>query len=418
MQSFLLKTAMVHLGFWQTMNTLVFSFLCSVVMTFLIVHSSDFHLHLSADHDLLGVQKFHEIPVPRVGGLGIFLALLCSGIWLWVSNSPTLHFFLLLLIPSSLAFSAGLVEDLTKRVRVLTRLLVTMLSALLGAFLFGASLRTFGVAPIDALLSISYVSLPFTMVAVGGVANAVNLIDGFNGLSGFVSVTALLALALVAYLAGDQMIYTVALIFAGAVAGFLVWNFPHAKIFLGDGGAYLVGFVIAELSVLLNERNHTVSVLFPLLLMIYPIFETVFTIYRRICIRGVSPGMPDALHLHQLINKRLVRWNVRSKTGHFRSRGNAMTSPYLWALHSLAAIPAIFFWNNSLLLAVSIALYMLLYMWLYSRIVCFRTPQWLLLRRRVASGPELTAPSSTMRDAPSTPVSSQRDVVADEALFH
>lgn len=368
------------------MKILILSFFCSVVATFLIVRGSRFHLHLSADHDLFGVQKSHEFPVPRIGGAGIFIAMLGAGIGLWATGSQDLHFYLLLLVPSSLVFLVGFVEDLTKCVSVLTRLAITMFSALLGAYLLGAALRTFDIARIDALLSINYISLPLTMIAVGGVANAVNLIDGFNGLSGFVSIVALLALGLVAYLVGDRTIFTVAMIFSGAVGGFLVWNFPCAKIFLGDGGAYLVGFVIAELSVLLNERNPAVSVLFPLLLMVYPIFETVFTIYRRKFISGVSPGLPDALHLHQIIHKRLVRWNVGGKTAHFRSRGNARTSPYLWVLHVLAVVPAICFWNNSLALLAFIVLYVLTYLWLYWRIVCFRTPQWLLVRKNPASG--------------------------------
>lgn len=356
------------------MTFFALSFLCALFITFLVVHLRDFHFHLSADHDLDGVQKMHEVAVPRIGGVGIFLALACSAVFLWVSGSPHLQFFLLFLVPASLIFAVGLLEDLTKRVSVRVRLSAAMLAALAGCFLLDSTVRTFGIDAIDTLFQINLVSIVFTMVAVAGVSNAVNLIDGFNGLSGMVTLVALLALSLVAYLTGDQIIFMIALTTAGGVAGFLVWNYPNAKIFLGDGGAYLIGFVIAELSVLLNERNPEVSVLFPLLLMIYPIFETLFTIYRRKFIQGRSPGAPDALHLHQIINKRLVRWSTTCKQGPLRSRGNSMTSPYLWILSAMATVPAVVFWNNSAMLAAFIVLFAVSYVWMYSRLVKFKTP--------------------------------------------
>jgi UDP-GlcNAc:undecaprenyl-phosphate GlcNAc-1-phosphate transferase len=357
----------------------VLSLFCSGLITFLLVRFKHLHSHLSADHDLLGVQKFHAIPVPRIGGVGIFSSLLLSALLLALMKSPHFDFVLLFLLPSSLVFAIGLLEDLTKRVSVAVRLIVTMFAALIGCVLLNATVRTFGIPIIDTLFQINLIALVFTVVAVAGVANAVNLIDGFNGLSGFICMTALLALGAVAYMVGDELVSTLALASAGAVAGFLVWNYPNAKIFLGDGGAYLVGFVIAELSVLLHERNAQVSILFPLLLMIYPIFETLFSIYRRKFVRGHSPSAPDAMHLHQMINKRLVRWRVASGSGSIRSRGNAMTSPFLWILNLLAATPAVIFWNNTLILSTFIALFLLSYIWIYASIVRFRTPRLLML---------------------------------------
>lgn len=356
------------------MKFFALSFFCAAFITFWVVHLRDFHFHLSADHDLAGVQKMHEVAVPRVGGIGIFLALVCSAVVLWAIDSPHQRFFLLFLVPASLIFGVGLLEDLTKRVSVRVRLSAAMLAALTGSALLNITVRNFGIDVLDTLFQINFIALVFTMVAVAGVSNAVNLIDGFNGLSGVVTLVALLALGMVAYLAGDILVCTIALATAGGVAGFLVWNYPNAKIFLGDGGAYLVGFVIAELSVMLRERNPDVSVLFPLLLMIYPIFETLFTIYRRKFIQGQSPGAPDALHLHQIINKRLVRWRTEGKPGALRSRGNAKTSPYLWVLSTMATVPAVLFWNNSALLAVFILLFALSYVWVYSRLVKFKTP--------------------------------------------
>jgi hypothetical protein len=115
-----------------------------------------------------------------------------------------------------------------------------------------------------------------TVFAVAGVANSINIIDGFNGLASMCCVLILLCLAYVGFQVDDLLVAWLALAGVGAVLGFFVWNFPAGLIFLGDGGAYFMGFYLAEVAILLLHRNPTVSPMFPLLLCIYPVFETVF----------------------------------------------------------------------------------------------------------------------------------------------
>ncbi|MDE2299010.1 MAG: glycosyl transferase, partial [Burkholderiales bacterium] len=178
-------------------------------------------------------------------------------------------------------------------------------------------------------------------------------------------------------------IFTAALITAGAVLGFFVWNFPAGLIFLGDGGAYLLGFVLAELCVLLIERNPTVSPIFTLLLCAYPIFETIFTIYRRKVVRGVATAEPDGIHLHTLIHRRLIRWTLADNHERRRlTRRNSMTSPYLWLLCLTSVIPSVLWWHSTAVLSWFLLLFVLLYVWLYRRIVRFKTPKWLIFRRQ------------------------------------
>jgi UDP-N-acetylmuramyl pentapeptide phosphotransferase/UDP-N-acetylglucosamine-1-phosphate transferase len=167
----------------------------------------------------------------------------------------------------------------------------------------------------------------------------------------------------------------------GALAGFLVWNYPRGLIFLGDGGAYLIGFWIAELSVLLTARHPEVSKWFPLLLCFYPIFETLFTIYRRVILKRVHPGMPDASHLHQLIYMRIVRWSLGNNDDELKSQRNAMTSPYLWVLATLSVIPAILFWRDHMVLKGFAALFAVTYIWIYWSIVRFNIPNWMSRKR-------------------------------------
>src|SRR5450432_442468 len=124
-------------------------------------------------------------------------------------------------------------------------------------------------------------AIALTLLCVTGVANAINIIDGFNGLASMCVMMMMLGIAYVAFQTGDEFIASTALIAAGSVLGFFVWNFPAGLIFLGDGGAYFLGFFIAEVSILLVNRNASVSPIFPVLLCAYPIFETIFSIYRK-----------------------------------------------------------------------------------------------------------------------------------------
>ena len=153
----------------------------------------------------------------------------------------------------------------------------------------------------------------------------------------------LLCLAYVGFQVDDLLVAWLALAGVGAVLGFFVWNFPAGLIFLGDGGAYFLGFYIAELAILLLHRNPTVSPMFPLLLCIYPVFETVFSIYRRRFLRAMPPSMPDGIHLHSLIYRRVMRWAVGNRSAKALTRRNSMTSPYLWLLcmlrgHAVGAV--------------------------------------------------------------------------------
>ena len=161
------------------------------------------------------------------------------------------------------------------------------------------------------------------MLTVAGIANAVNIIDGFNGLASMCAVLMLISIGYVAFQVGDLAVMYMAAIGVGAVLGFFVWNFPLGLIFLGDGGAYFLGFFVAELAILLLHRNPGVSPMFPLLVCIYPVFETVFSIYRRVMLRGQPAGMPDGIHLHSLIYRRVMRWAIGSRSKRSRRVGRS-----------------------------------------------------------------------------------------------
>lgn len=359
------------------MQVLALSFFVSALVTAWVVHVSRGGAGFMLDHDVSGPQKFHAHPVPRVGGIGIVVALTCSCGFLLLAHPQFGRFAVLLMACAVPAFVAGLVEDFTKLVSPGKRLLATVISAALAFWLLDARITRSDIPGLDPLLQYGFIALAVTLLAVAGIANSVNIIDGFNGLASMCVVIMLAALAYVAFQAGDPLVGELALAGVGAVLGFFLWNFPLGLIFLGDGGAYFLGFLVAELSILLLVRNAGVSPLFPLLVCIYPVFETLFSVYRRRYVRALPASMPDGIHLHSLIYRRLLRWAVGDRSAKALTRRNSMTSPFLWALCMLPVVPAVLFYQDTVILAGLLGLFALSYMLLYRRIVRFRAPRWL-----------------------------------------
>jgi UDP-N-acetylmuramyl pentapeptide phosphotransferase/UDP-N-acetylglucosamine-1-phosphate transferase len=340
--------------------------LTSVFVGHLIVRYEALHANWSYDPVKTGPQKFHSTPTPRIGGLGIMAGLLVTGAALLaIEQSASSEQLGYLLVASLPAFAGGITEDATKNVAVLTRLLLTMLAAAFGVWLLGAVIPRLDIPGFDTLLKWAPFAIAFTMFAVGGVANSINIIDGYNGLAGGHAVIVLAAIAYVSAVVGDTFLFTAALAMVGALLGFLVWNYPKGKIFLGDGGAYLLGFWLAELSVLLVARHPEVSPWFPMLLLVYPIFETLFSMYRRRIVLGLSPGQPDRFHMHQVIYACLRKKPAASDDPAQMTRRNSNVALYCWLMSLACAVPALFFWKSTLWLVsaslVFCAAYVLIY---------------------------------------------------------
>ena len=282
--------------------------------------------------------------------------------------------WLLALLPAA---AGGVAEDLTQRLAVRYRLALTGISGVLAVAMLDLTVPRLGLPWLDALLiTAPWLGWAIAVVAVMGLPHAFNIIDGYNGLSGMVALIICLAMAHVALQVGDRSLAALLVCTAAATGGFLVWNYPRGVLFAGDGGAYVWGVVIALASISLVQRNAEVSPWFPLLLLIYPVWETLFSIYRKLA-RGVSPGVADALHFHQLIYRRIVR---RVFPGDDAARRmlmrNNRTSPYLWAFTVLTVVPAVLFWRSTPWLMAFCALFVVTYVVAYLSIVRFKVPGW------------------------------------------
>lgn len=329
-------------------------------------------------------QRFHWGEVPRLGGVAL-LAGLCAG-WLFgaaqtLGGDPgslrlgtEILRWLVALLPAVLC---GIFEDMTQRLKVVWRLAMTLASGVLALWLLGLNVPRLGLPWVDALLlSAPWLGMGIVLLAVAGLPHAFNIIDGYNGLAGMVALVISLALAHVCLQVGDRHLAAIVVCLAGATAGFLIWNYPRGLLFAGDGGAYLWGGVVALASLALVQRHPQVSPWFPALLLIYPVWETVFSIYRKLA-RGESPGMADALHFHQLIYRRIVRSVLLEDEARRMLRRNNRTAPYLWAFTMLSVVPAVLFWNNTPVLLAVCLLFCVTYVAAYVAIVRFQVPDWL-----------------------------------------
>ncbi|HEY7803677.1 MAG TPA: glycosyltransferase [Orrella sp.] len=343
--------------------------LASLALTTLVVVTQRWHLVLTSD-SIDGIQKVHAGHTPRIGGLGIYLAL-----WVGVGLVDDGHVQLLklLLLAALPALLFGLAEDMTKRVGIKARLLATMASGVLAWWLTGYALWSLDIPLIDALLSHSPIAVIFTAFAVGGVANAINLIDGFNGLASGTLLICLAGLGVLAGTQGDLELVRITILIGAATLGFFLLNFPFGKIFLGDGGAYMLGFMLAWTAVMVAMRHpDTISPAAVLLICSYPVLETVFSMVRR-ARRGQSVDQPDRSHLHSLVYRRIVPKLVRR--GYAQRLGflsNSATSPVLWLFACAPVVAGVLLRDNTTACWAVLVVMAIAYDAIYRRLSSFR----------------------------------------------
>lgn len=289
------------------------AFLVSALVCYALHRSRHWHGRWSADTPASGPQKLHDQAVPRVGGVAIFTAISFSLFSAKFSSPFGEAIGTPLAISAALAvpFLAGFYEDITKSIGVVARLLATFVAAAIAFYCCDAKIVRFDMPLLDSTLKYStFAPLAFTMFCVGGVAHAFNLADGLNGLLAGLGIVGCAVITYVARAQDDTFIYVFAVIVMAAISGFLLFNFPRARLFAGDCGAYLIGTTIALLAMLVVARNPSVSPWIAFAAVLYPFTDTTFTIIRRIVDR--KPVMqPDAKHLHSLLARALESNAVR-----------------------------------------------------------------------------------------------------------
>jgi UDP-N-acetylmuramyl pentapeptide phosphotransferase/UDP-N-acetylglucosamine-1-phosphate transferase len=317
--------------------------LCSFLLALMLVATRKAHGRFTMD--LPGaVQKFHKDPTPRVGGIAIYLGLAAALFMAPEGGAKTILATLLIAGLPALVF--GLLEDLTGQVGVTLRLLATTASGALACLIGGVALTRLGLPWLDPLLAVAPLAIAFTALAVGGVANAINIIDGFHGLASGAVILALLGLTTIAARVGDTPLVLACLTLAAAVTGFWLVNFPLGRLFLGDGGAYFSGFALAWIAVLLPMRNAEVSPWASLMVCAYPITEVIYSMLRRRRM-GQPIGHPDNAHLHSLVAIKLVQRRLPLIRLTLKS---ATVSALMWIHVAVTGALAVTFYRQTFLL--------------------------------------------------------------------
>ncbi len=328
-----------------------------------------------------GVQELHVLPTSRLGGTVLFAAFLIVLAVARLVDYTALAAVLPLALAAIPVVVVGLLEDVTRRIRPRYRMLAAIVSAAVASFYAGGVVPRLDLPFVDTLLQYAWFVLPLTWFMVAGACNAINLIDGVHGLAGGIALMMFGGIALAAGWSEDAQIFAEALAMAGVIAGFLAWNYPHGRVFMGDAGAYFIGFMYAELSIRLITRNHEVSAWYVIMLAGYPIVDTLFSMYRRGVLRGRKLMSPDALHLHSLLFRRVAMSIARRRDDANLQHANARVAPWLWLHGALCFALAVAFHDNTPALLGGVFVYAAFYVHRYRTLVRFGRGR----RRKVAA---------------------------------
>lgn len=249
--------------------------------------------------DAPDARKVHKRPVPRIGGLGIYLAFLASMLVVlsYVPIDQEVSFELEgLMVGGTLIVALGLVDDYTN-LPAKVKLVGQIVAA--AVLVIGFDVRIdFITDPFGDYLFLEWLAIPATLFWIVGLTNTVNLIDGLDGLAAGVATIASVTIFLVALQQGIMFVAVFTAAIAGAALGFLYYNFNPARIFMGDSGSMFLGYMLAGISVIGAVKSAaTIALIVPILALGLPILDTTFAIVRRYR-GGVPIFKPDKGHLH------------------------------------------------------------------------------------------------------------------------
>lgn len=269
---------------------LVLAFVASVVFTPFVKRLA----YRIGAVDRPNYRKVHARIMPRLGGLAIYLSFILT----YLVYRPDGEFDKALLIGATIIIITGMLDDMleiTAKAKILGQL-----SAAAVIVVFGDIQVEFINLPFGGTLEFSYFSIPLTILWIVAITNAVNLIDGLDGLAAGVSTIALITLSAMAIIIGNPFVASATAILAASTLGFLVFNFYPARIFMGDTGALFLGYMISVFALLGFKGVTMFALIIPIIMLGVPVSDTFFAIIRRL--REKQPlSAADKSHLHHCL---------------------------------------------------------------------------------------------------------------------
>ena len=272
----------------------IVTFLASLILVPIVKKIA---IHINA-MDEPNERKIHKVPMPRLGGLAIFLAFLL-GYMLYGEISTQM---LSILIGSFLLILVGIVDDIHS-VKARYKLIVQIVAAAIVVLYGDLSFTELSVFGYNIYFNDFFGAL-LSIIFIVAITNAINLIDGLDGLAAGISSIYFLTIAIIAFILNriGGLDVIISLIMLGSTLGFLFHNFPPAKIFMGDTGSLFLGFMISIIALLGYKVTTFTSLIVPIIILAIPIFDTVFAILRRL-LKGQNIGVADKEHFHHQLLK-------------------------------------------------------------------------------------------------------------------
>ena len=338
-----------------------FYYLFLITLSFFLITNQWSNIKRIANiKNYIGKQRIHEKEVPRMGGFIIF-----AFFFLYIfhnsfhsSDSASIN-FVFIACCSVPIFLIGFYEDICQDSTPTIRLLVMFVSVAITLFYSGFQLPAITFPVLGNLISNSIFIYPFYILSVVIFMNGVNMIDGSNGLMSFCALTQLIALIFLSSVVGDYFVAELCVLLACPLVIFIFFNYPFGKIFMGDLGAYLYGFYIALITIILFGRNPELPSWGAVLVLFYPLMEIFFSYYRKIFFEKTSPIHPDSFHIH-LKMYRLLSLGIKRK-----KVANGLVMPTLAILWLSPCVLVIFFHNSLLGIFFSLLLLVISYLGFY-----------------------------------------------------
>lgn len=272
----------------------LFSFLLTAIITPFVIRCASACRCL----DIPGERRLHDKATPLWGGVAIFAGVLP---FLFMENGNRL--LTSFIAASFLLVATGMLDDL---ISLDWKVKFPVMAAAATLVIFGGDVTIHHIGVYGSLgrAELGMFSIPFTYLGIIGITNAINLLDGLDGLAGGVSLLGFLFMGIAALMAGNVMVAVICFAHVGALGGFLLYNFPRARIFMGDTGSLFLGFSLSVMAVLLTQdATSTVDSMFPVLVLLVPIFDTLRVMLVRL-LNGNNPFKADNLHLHYLMTRK------------------------------------------------------------------------------------------------------------------
>jgi len=335
----------------------IFALISFFIFLLISKYSHKFRGGALLDKDFLKPQAFHEIPVTRSGGIAVVISLSIFFIIYYLLYSKILYDYVLI---SYSVFLLGFLDDLRINIKPLKRLMVMMFLLFLSIYFLPIKILNIDIPFLTSLMSNHLFSSIFVLLCFLFVINGANLIDGFNGL---LAINLIIINIILTYINinNQNLEFSILLISQIIILlSFLLFNFPNAKIFLGDSGAYTIGALTGLNTIITNNLNPNISSFFFCTLLFYLFFEVFFSFLRKLT-QKKSPIHPDNKHLHML-----SFYKFSSIFG--KNKGNYFNSIIINLFYLVLIIPGLYFLYDPQLSRYWFFILLLIYLIIYSRL--------------------------------------------------